>query len=725
MNQDITNAAQQYVDRSFQVIPVNGKTLATKGVTGRDGTTDSVLPRDGQNVALRLPLGLIGIDVDAYDGKPGAETLAECERKWGPLPKTDRSGSRDGVSGIYVYRVPRSGWESITKLPGIEFVQFHHRYMVVEPSVHPDTGNVYRWDTVGNSPMWESGPESFPMLPPAWVEGLRKDNASSVPQKGTESFVEVLTDGSPCEEVEAVLKRFESDASEGKSRHDSMVSAQYRLAKLGEAGHPGVSTAMDTLESMFLAAVDGERNAQDEWNRALDGALRMVDTPNTNGDPCEDNNLNLPDSFWESRKSLKHIRTAAHSQASSADVVLYATLARMSAMVDHRTRVDTGVKSPASLNLFVAIVGKSGAGKTSGVSGALERLMPVPDTLEGFRDGLPLGSGEGIVEAYMGTVWEEDHNNLKKDGTPKQVQVRKQVRNNAFFRLDEGESLTKQLERSGTTVGPIMRSAWVGDLLGQANARQETTRILPRGSYAMGLLIGYQEETAGALLDDSAAGTPQRFLFCNATDPNIPHQRITHPGELSGYMLGDDDPFTDAVALTLHFPDDLKDELWKSQRELAAGEREVENELDSHEPLTRAKVAALLALLDGRVDVTREDWDLSGVVWETSCAVRDAVLNINREKARAEEERQINKRLREAERTELVKSNVNKKAKTVASSIARKVHDGGGMAATELRRGLRSDKRNVFAEALDYAEGQSWIMVDEDSFVTPGDAAPE
>jgi hypothetical protein len=106
-----------------------------------------------ENLALRVNYGLIGIDVDADDAKTGGLTLKEAESLWGPLPPTYRSSSRvdDEVSSIRVFRVPvgvffRSvidfkdlGWGDI------EVVQPHHRYVTAWPSIHPKTGQQYRW----------------------------------------------------------------------------------------------------------------------------------------------------------------------------------------------------------------------------------------------------------------------------------------------------------------------------------------------------------------------------------------------------------------------------------------------------------------------------------------------------------------------------------------------------------------------------------------------------
>ena len=93
---------------SFRKIP------PPEGYTGHDGINPSFADmhawsqdRHDNNLALRLSAEEIGIDVDNYGDKNGGATLAEAEKRWGTLPPTYRSTSReDGVSGIRLFRVP-------------------------------------------------------------------------------------------------------------------------------------------------------------------------------------------------------------------------------------------------------------------------------------------------------------------------------------------------------------------------------------------------------------------------------------------------------------------------------------------------------------------------------------------------------------------------------------------------------------------------------------------
>lgn len=413
--------------------------------------------------------------------------------------------------------------------------------------------------------------------------------------------------------------------------------------------------------------------------------------------------INLPEEFWK-RDSLQHIRQAAHSRGRSADLVFGVTLARLSAMIPHTMRFDSGIGGRGSLNLFVAAIGASASGKSTG-KGVAAELLTRPRYLDGdaFRDGLPLGSGEGLAEAYYGTVVDEQVNEIT--GKPRKVKIRQQVRHNVFVYVDEGEGLTKTIERAGATIGPAIRSAWNGELLGQSNAREETTRILPHGTYSLGMVIGFQRATAQPLLADSGPGTPQRFLWLSATDPSIPDRRITWPGELTVNLDGEV-WLSGAVAPvrdTITFADTIRDELWRDNLARARGHVETE-ELDSHESLMRCKVAALLAVLDQRFHVTEEDWDLSLTVWNTSRAVRDDLVQWGQEQNRLQAEtRNQAAAVREATIREHVRDTEAANVERVALLLIGYLGDGK-QTRGNLGRRLPSRDRPYLDKALKYAE---------------------
>ncbi|WFE45324.1 hypothetical protein [Verrucosispora sp. WMMD1129] len=435
--------------------------------------------------------------------------------------------------------------------------------------------------------------------------------------------------------------------------------------------------------------------------------------------------VNLPDDFWSARPLFKAVREAAWASITSADAVLGSMLARAGAMVDHRIKFDSGRGPTGSLNTFVNLIGPSGAGKTEAMRTATRLLLP-PRYLarldgssdpELFRDGIGLGTGEGMAEAYMGWIQRET-GELDRKGEPKTEKVRAQVRHNAFFYADEGQTLTKMMkERQGTTVGMAIRTAWTGGALGQANAREENTRFLPDGSYSMGLLIGYQPNIAQDLLADGGPGTPQRFLWLSAIDPNIPDEPVPLPDPVR-ITLGEPGP---AGAAVVSFPPDLRAQLRREQLARQRGEVVVD-ELDSHVPLMRCKLAALLALLDERFEVTWDDWELGGLIWATSCAVRDRLIEFGRQEAERNRLAQIERRRQEAVAVRLAERGVDSSTERVAAWICDKVRERERIAKGKLRKLLAARDRDWFEPGLAHAEALRWVRIDDDRYLTPGPA---
>jgi putative DNA primase/helicase len=142
-------------------------------------------PEAAFNIGLRLPPGVLGLDVDAYPGKRGGEIFTELQQSFGPLPPTWITTARtDGVSGIRLFRVPLHIDGHEINWPGeagkhIELIQHGHRYAVVWPSINPEAaGAEYGWRWAGPHGFMEplNGPvpkvDELPWLPESWVRGL-------------------------------------------------------------------------------------------------------------------------------------------------------------------------------------------------------------------------------------------------------------------------------------------------------------------------------------------------------------------------------------------------------------------------------------------------------------------------------------------------------------------------------------------------------------------------
>ncbi len=200
MNRPYADAAELYWGtgwRGVLPLPPRRKADPPKGHTGHDGLEPSYADvcawaedRPDSNIGLRLPDGVIGIDVDAYEGKVGGTTYERWCTEHGPLPPTWRSTSRDdGLSSIRLYRVPTGRlWQTKLTGGGVEVIQHAHRYAVVWPSVHPE-GRTYRWlDPEGVPSARPPSLDDLPVLPQAWQDALTSPGLSSA---GAERAVSV------------------------------------------------------------------------------------------------------------------------------------------------------------------------------------------------------------------------------------------------------------------------------------------------------------------------------------------------------------------------------------------------------------------------------------------------------------------------------------------------------------------------------------------------------
>lgn len=335
---------------------------------------------------------------------------------------------------------------------------------------------------------------------------------------------------------------------------------------------------------------------------------------------------NLPDEFWNARPVLAHIRAAAHSRACSADAVLGVLLARLASCVPGRLRVDTDVRTPTPLSMFSVLIGGSGTGKSSAAAVALA-LMPAGVYL---TESHPLGSGEGLCDAYMTACKASEVPGGDPDakGT-----AYVQTEHNAFFHADEGARVLELGKRSGSTLLPILRDAWSGGEFGQRNTVAGGKNRKVAGA-TVGAWIGLQQPHAAELLAGASAvdGTVQRFVWWASADPSIPDDPTPWPGPvpMAEHLLNE------TVLTSVGVADPIKTELRVRQVQRARGVLVPAAGREQDDAL-RVRLGALLALLEGRTHVTEQDWELALVLLDTSAGHVERVRAIQRdEEARAE-----------------------------------------------------------------------------------------
>lgn len=328
-------------------------------------------------------------------------------------------------------------------------------------------------------------------------------------------------------------------------------------------------------------------------------AAGPVDVP-----PTEPPRIDVRDfegDFWESRASLKTVYTAALSGMCSPWAVLACCAARALALVDPHIKLPAIIGSKGgSLNWFAMLAAESGGGKSTAMEIAEELIPHAVKTLN-------LGSGEGLIEAF---------GERNDDGTVKDLVS---GHRSILFSVDEIDSYSAVAGRRGSTVMPILRSAFTGGSLGFAYRKGNRLPVLPAHSYRMTLVCAAQPGRTRAMFADADGGTPQRFMWFPATDPRIAAVRPTFNGAL--YLP----PVTDwQYPATLRVPSECEGLIVTTRASQARGETAA---LNSHALFAREKFAYALAILDGRSAMDSQDWRLSGVAAAVSDAVRQWVLD--------------------------------------------------------------------------------------------------
>jgi hypothetical protein len=281
------------------------KAPLAKGITGHagvDATDEQLLALIREfptaNIGIRLPWDIIGIDVDAYDGRHGLQTMILKARELKcPLPMTFRSTSRapeDNISGIYLFRARREStevWKTILG-NGVEIAQFHHRFATVAPSIHNTTGLPYRW-WFGNEIVNPPHPEDLTELPEEWNLDLLSDNKympmDSASSEQVLKWYAMVSSGHMCQfmddAVHTEAEKIRASIVLG-GLHDTLVAATTYLCMNASEGHRGLDMALSILEDRFMSA-GRRRNLQSEWKNAVNTAMsKAAALPQEETDVC-------------------------------------------------------------------------------------------------------------------------------------------------------------------------------------------------------------------------------------------------------------------------------------------------------------------------------------------------------------------------------------------------------------------------------------------------------
>lgn len=279
MSAPYDDAADVYAAGSLWPIPVAGKNPPVKGATGYKGVVTfekiaawthpdpRVRASAGRyagfgNVALRHRL-TVAIDVDhGYGGKDGVARLAKlaAERALPPLPGTWSSTARgdDSPSRQYLYRLDADEPMKTKPCPSVELCNWHHRFTVCAPSIHPDTGAPYFWYLPGEPgvpPTWGERTTRYPradylpLLPAEWVEvfcvGAEANADTGAAVVALPALLKALPSGPPDHLIAYLIKKWSDPARH--VGHDEFKQEAVHAILLGREGHPGVRDLLRTL----------------------------------------------------------------------------------------------------------------------------------------------------------------------------------------------------------------------------------------------------------------------------------------------------------------------------------------------------------------------------------------------------------------------------------------------------------------------------------------------
>jgi hypothetical protein len=735
----LLKAALTYAEAGWYVLPTDPADIKNPGsvVKGKWHEKSSRDPEQvrrwwtanpNYGIALhcgRSGAGVFDLDMDSLsriDGY-GLSGIAGALAGAGAIQGTRRDGDR----GHYMFLLPDDGKEYGNSAGAFTVAgEFRGKngVIIAAPTPHPDAdmkGGDYR--QVRTGPL---GP-----LPDVLRACLTEAAETADPLTNAEmdAFLDTHT-GEGCgregcrHTIAGQVTQLQQRIAGGASRHESLVSvAPWAFAEAMAGCYPA-REAFDTLHRVYAEHFDPDTEPQRvaslgaEYLRIVQWAMAVAvvepDRAHRNDELPSEVEL---EAFWSARPELERLRTFARARCVGPWSTFGAALARVIATIPPNVVLPPTIGSEGSLNLFVALVAPSGFGKNT--SEAAAEAFVAGET---YVHVATPGSGEGIPKQYA----------YKK----KAEQIN--LRNAVLFTVSEVDTFAALAGRSGSTLMPELRKAWMGERLGFGYADVEKAVAIMAHRYRMTMIVGVQPGRGGTLLQDADGGTPQRFIWLPTTDPNAPDEPPEEPeplalpawpspgqqrnldtdgdsvnlkfGPVDVYRL--DTPVNKAEFHVLVLPPSVVEAVRGEQRAKLRGEVSGTKALDAHATLARLKVAVGLMWMNGRTDkVSEEDWELAGVVMRVSNTVRagvQAALKVKREAASQERGRQDAER--EAIKTDVLR---DKAITRVADGICRKLLQENGRTLNQIKKCFRSDDRQYVELALDSLRLAGSVEVNE------------
>ena len=420
-------------------------------------------------------------------------------------------------------------------------------------------------------------------------------------------------------------------------------------------------------------------------------------------------------SFFSARKWLEYAYRYARALRLSPYGLVGVMLARMSALTPPNVVAQlTPHDMPMTLNVNVALVGPTGSGKGR-VMGQARHLMPTPPlcTLEEVKPK----TGESIPAKFIAKV-------PAVDGDGKQIKgeyMDKVMTDRCLLYMPEVVSLKAAMSRQGSTILPTLLESFSNEPLGDDTKGRQYQIKLPSYAYRLASVVGVQPSNAGVLFDEAQTGLAGRFAYMPSVDADAPAKRPNPPTRPFPYdpcRIPEGNGLEALAALLEHgsldnmpkngpnsregyplkaisFPSAATEYADHMQRLSVLGQATA---LDAHRVELVARFAALLALMDYRLDVNMEDWQLAMSFMDVSDRIRAECLEQSRRSAVDFQAEQISVK-RDAE--EQANAQIIERAKVRLLDLLDTLDPTReGITERDLRNRLSPPQRKVMGDAL-------------------------
>jgi len=397
---------------------------------------------------------------------------------------------------------------------------------------------------------------------------------------------------------------------------------------------------------------------------------------------------------------LRYIRTLSQQKLVSRWTLLGVAIQRTLHTVPWDVHYES-FRGAAPLNTLVGFVGPTGTGKTLGV-GVLGDFVIFPDNdpadafTNSWKGFVEAGSGEAMPDFYVQAAPKES-----EDSKEYELAFDKKTwahPNHAVaFSFDEIGMLDARNARQGSTITEYLKQGYTGSAFGRVLKGRKGTLLQPR-TYRFTCGVNLQPARAASFFTDEqvAGGFPSRFVWFNTQDRTL--KRSVEPVELEPIRAA----FVDWNGVRSIRALPVMDEEHKDQH-FASMEGRVES-IDSHLLLTRAKVACALAVLDNRVALSQEDWEMSVVVIAHSIQTRSEILETLAKESSRTRDRNAKAAATLAATTEEIK--YGKNVERVATNIRKALQSGKVKSLNDksLAKQISSRDRDFISEAIQFLE---------------------